>query len=62
MDDEEEVLVALAETLNQTFLEYVGGPAHSMQVIKVHEKLCSLDESAVREKVRHPSILILLGD
>lgn len=39
MDDEEEVLLALAETLGQ-FLDYVGGPAHCMHVIRILEKLC----------------------
>lgn len=39
MDDEEEVLLALAEVLGQ-FLDYVGGPAHAMHVIRILEKLC----------------------
>lgn len=51
MDDEEEVLLALAETLNQQFLDFVGGPAHALHVIKILEKLCQLDESSVRDKV-----------
>lgn len=51
MDDEEEVLLALAEVLGAQFLDYVGGPAHSMSVIKILEKLCQLDESTVRDKV-----------
>jgi hypothetical protein len=51
MDDEEEVLLALAETLNQQFLDQVGGPAHALHVIKILEKLCQLDESSVRDKV-----------
>ena len=50
MDDEEEVLLALAETLNQSFLDYVGGPAHALHVIKILEKLCQLDEATVRDK------------
>jgi serine/threonine-protein phosphatase 2A regulatory subunit A len=56
MDDEEEVLLALAETLSQTFLDYVGGPAHALHVIKILEKLCQLDEATVRDKVilKHP--------
>jgi len=39
MDDEEEVLLALAETLG-VFIDYVGGPAHAMYVLKPLEKLC----------------------
>ena len=52
MDDEEEVLLALAEVLGTQFLEYIGGPAHALHVIKILEKLCQLDESTVRDKVR----------
>ena len=51
MDDEEEVLLALAEVLGQ-FLDYVGGPAHAMHVIRILEKLCQVEESTVRDKVR----------
>jgi hypothetical protein len=51
MDDEEEVLLALAETLSQSFLDHVGGPAHALHVIKILEKLCQLDEATVRDKV-----------
>jgi serine/threonine-protein phosphatase 2A regulatory subunit A len=50
MDDEEEVLLALAEILGQ-FLDYVGGPAHAMHVIKILEKLCQVEETTVRDKV-----------
>jgi serine/threonine-protein phosphatase 2A regulatory subunit A len=50
MDDEEEVLLALAETLNNNFLDFVGGPAHALHVIKILEKLCQMDESTVRDK------------
>ncbi len=51
MDDEEEVLLALAEVLGPQFLDYVGGPAHALHIIKILEKLCQLDESTVRDKV-----------
>jgi hypothetical protein len=30
MDDEEEVLLALAEVLGPQFLDYIGGPAHAI--------------------------------
>ena len=39
MDDEEEVLLALADVLGQ-FLDFIGGPAHGIHVIKILEKLC----------------------
>lgn len=52
MDDEEEVLLALAEVLNNQFLDYVGGPAHALHVVKILEKLCQLDEASVRDKVK----------
>ncbi len=51
MDDEEEVLLTLAEILGTQFLDYVGGPAHALHVVKILEKLCQMDESAVRDKV-----------
>lgn len=51
MDDEEEVLLALAEVLGPQFLEHIGGPAHALHVIKILEKLCQLDESTIRDKV-----------
>lgn len=51
MDDEEEVLLALAEVLGPQFLDYIGGPAHALYIIKILEKLCQLDESTVRDKV-----------
>jgi len=51
MDDEEEVLLGLAEVLGPQFLDYIGGPAHALHIIKILEKLCQLDESTVRDKV-----------
>jgi len=39
MDDEEEVLLNLAEVLGQ-FLDFVGGPAHAVHLLKPLEKLC----------------------
>lgn len=50
MDDEEEVLLALAETLNHQFLDFVGGPAYALHITKILEKLCQLDEATVRDK------------
>ena len=50
MDDEEEVLISLADGLG-SFLDYSGGPTHAIHVLKPLEKLCQLEESTVREKV-----------
>ena len=55
MDDEEEVLLSLAEVLGN-FLEFVGGPAHAMHIMKPLEKLCQVEESTVREKVSQAKI------
>ena len=51
MDDEEEVLLSLAEVLGNNFLEYIGGPAHAMHLMKPLEKLCQVEETTVRDKV-----------
>lgn len=50
MDDEEEVLLALADILGN-FLDYVGGPAHGIHIVKILEKLCQVEETTVRDKV-----------
>jgi serine/threonine-protein phosphatase 2A regulatory subunit A len=50
LEDDEEVLVALSETLGN-FLDHVGGPAQAEHVLRVLEKLCGIEEIAVREKV-----------
>jgi serine/threonine-protein phosphatase 2A regulatory subunit A len=60
MDDEEEVLLALAEVLGPQFLDYIGGPAHALHIIKILEKLCQLDESTVRDKVLFYKIIIVV--
>ena len=54
MDDEEEVLLALAEGLGN-FLDYIGGPVHTVHLLKPLEKLCTVEESTVREKVSFQS-------
>jgi serine/threonine-protein phosphatase 2A regulatory subunit A len=50
MDDEEEILIALADSLSN-FIDYVGGPAHCLHLMKPLEKLCQVEETTVREKV-----------
>ena len=50
MDDDEEVLLTLAETL-PTLLDHSGGPQHAEHVLRPLEKLCSSEETTVRDKV-----------
>ena len=52
MDDDEEVLVEMAQVLDGSYLQYVGGPLYAPYVFKPLERLCEVEESAVREKVR----------
>ena len=51
MDDEEEILIVLAGTLNGEFLDYVGGPPFAPHLFKPLERLCEVEETTVREKV-----------
>ncbi len=50
MDDEEEVLLTLAEILGG-FMDYAGGPAYAFYVLRPLEKLCQVEENSVRDKV-----------
>ena len=54
MDDEEEVLLTLAEILPSQ-LEYAGGPQYAEHVLRPLEKLCASEETTVREKVSRES-------
>ena len=60
MDDDEEVLIALAETLDGKFLDYVGGPLFAPHLFKPLEKLCEVEESTVRDKVSVTKLYIHL--
>ena len=51
MDDEEEILIVLAESLNSSFLDHVGGPLFAPHLFKPLERLCEVEESAIRDKV-----------
>lgn len=59
IDDEEEVLIALCETLS-TLLDSAGGPQQAEHLLKPLEKLCSVEETSVREKATE-SIKIILS-
>jgi len=50
MEDEDEVLVALAEELG-SFEEYVGGPQHAHVLLGALQHLATVEEPLVRQKV-----------
>ncbi len=51
IDDEDEVLLALAEELGN-FVEFVGGGVHAHLLLPPLETLAAVEETAVREKVK----------
>ena len=53
IDDEDEVLLALADELGG-FVDYVGGPEHAHILLAPLENLAAVEETVVREKVRIP--------
>lgn len=50
IDDEDEVLVAIAEELG-SFSDYIGGPAHAHVILNPLAALAAVEETLVREKV-----------
>lgn len=50
VEDEDEVLAALAEELGN-FIEYVGGPEYAHVLLSPLENLAAIEEPLVREKV-----------
>ena len=52
MDDEEEILIVLAQSLNGSFLDNVGGPLFAPHLFKPLERLCEVEETTIRDKVR----------
>ena len=59
IDDEDEVLLVLAEELGN-FTPLVGGPKFATCLISLLENLCNVDEIAVRDKVALYSEKILI--
>lgn len=53
VDDEDEVLLALAEELGKNFGDYVGGPEHAHVLLGPLENLSAVEETLVRDKVRY---------
>lgn len=57
VDDEDEVLLALAEELGRTFEDYIGGPEYAHHLLGPLENLSAVEETLVRDKVRsRPSL------
>jgi serine/threonine-protein phosphatase 2A regulatory subunit A len=61
IDDEDEVLLALADELGRGFDEYIGGPAHAHVLLASLENLATVEETLVRDKVR-PCVRAACGD
>lgn len=56
LDDEDEVLLVMAEELGN-FVDVVGGPQHAYLLLKPLESLATVDEASVRDMVRPSSRL-----
>lgn len=52
VDDEDEVLLALAEELGRNFEEYIGGRDYAHILLGPLENLSAVEETLVRDKVR----------
>ncbi|PWN18624.1 putative ser/thr protein phosphatase 2A regulatory subunit A [Microstroma glucosiphilum] len=50
LDDEDEVLLALAQELGSGFVEYLGGPQYAHLLLGPLENLAAVEETVVREK------------
>ena len=51
VDDDDEVLLALAEELGRDFEEYIGGPEYAHLLLGPLENLSAVEETLVRDKV-----------
>lgn len=51
VDDEDEVLLALAEELGRNFEEYIGGAQYAHVLLGPLENLSAVEETLVRDKV-----------
>src|SRR5258707_2881666 len=52
IDDEDEVLLALAEELGKQFEQYIGGNEHAHVILGPLENLSTVEVTLVREKAR----------
>ena len=55
VDNEDEVLLALAEELRRSCEEYIGGPEYVHVLLGPLENLSAVEETLLRDKVRRPS-------
>ena len=62
MDDDEEILIEMAQTLDGSFLQYVGGPLFAPHLFKPLERLCEVEEPTVREKVSKEFKMVVMSD
>ncbi|SOV08880.1 probable ser/thr protein phosphotase 2A regulatory subunit A [Ustilago sp. UG-2017a] len=58
LDDEDEVLLALAQELGSGFVEYLGGPSYAHLLLGPLENLAAVEESVVREKAAESIVKI----
>ena len=57
LDDEDEVLFALAEEMGKNFEQYIGGPEYGHLLLPLLETLAGTEETLVRDKVsRVPAV------
>jgi serine/threonine-protein phosphatase 2A regulatory subunit A len=59
VDDEDEVLLALAEELGKSFEEYIGGKDYAHLLLGPLEHLSAVEETLVRDKVRGRADLVV---
>jgi serine/threonine-protein phosphatase 2A regulatory subunit A len=59
LDDEDEVLLAIAEELGKNMSDYVGGGEWAHLLLPPLEALAAVEETLVRDKVNHDVLLII---
>lgn len=55
LDDEDEVLLALADELGKNFEDFLGGPEYAHLLLGPLENLAAVEETLVRDKVSAPA-------
>src|ERR1700721_137544 len=61
IDDDDEVLLALAEELGRNFEQYIGGKEYAHLLLGPLENLSAVEETVVRDKVRFLTLSIAGG-
>lgn len=61
LDDEDEVLLALAEELGKNFEDYLGGREYAHLLLGPLENLAAVEETLVRDKVNRASLHLFTG-